>query len=129
MKTRQPTLLPMLFMGTAAMGVFIYLVGIGLTKFYFESVGTLILSPIIYVRILPEPFDGWLLKSFVQYPMLQLLVSAVPVAILGAATISGAISLWLQSTWLAFVSMFAIASVFVCYHFLQPFGVTLVTLF
>ena len=52
-----------------AMAILTYIFWKGPERFYYESFGTWIVSPGIYVRLLPVPLNEWLLTGFARYSL------------------------------------------------------------
>lgn len=106
------------------LGVLVYLIWRGPERFYYESFGTFVISPVIYTRILPLPFNHWLLAALVKAPMLSYVLYAVPVLMLLGAIVAGIISVRRDSVLYACASLVLVATVFGVYHFLQPLGMS-----
>lgn len=106
------------------LGVFLYLIWRGPERFYYESFGTFIISPEIYTRVLPMPFNHWLLAALVKAPLLSYVLYAVPVLMLSGAIVAGIVSIRRNSALYAWASLVLVGIVFVVYHFLQPLGMT-----
>jgi hypothetical protein len=104
----------------------IYVLWQGPERFYYEALGTWIISPSIYVRVLPFPFNGWLLSAIRNFSFLQAILCIVPVAMLSLSFAFALSSIWKQSLVHAFFSFGLAATVFSVYHYLQPFGVNLI---
>jgi hypothetical protein len=102
----------------------VYVLRVGPERFYYESWGTWIISPVIYTRISPAPFKDWLRLEFVQGPFATIFVYAVPVALLFLAAVLALVSIGRNSLSIAFVSLGLVLTVFVVYHFLQPLGIS-----
>ena len=105
--------------------VVLYLAWVGPERFYFESFGTLIVSPAIYPRLLPPPWQGWLLRVLVGAPWTGLILQAAPVLMLLGAMAAALVSVAKNSVLLACAALGLTSIVFGAYHFLQPFGITL----
>ena len=95
---------------------------IGLERFFYESAGTLILSPNIYVQLLPAPLNRWLLALLVKDVLFSYLITAVPIAILLISAALGTFSIRRKSVWMAILSSGMVLLVFAVYHCLQPMG-------
>lgn len=98
----------------------------GPIPFYYESMGTLIMSPAIYARLLPEPFDYHFLIALRANPTGCQLLCLVPVLILTSAVSCAVHSLRRHSLPAAFTSMGLCLLVFGIYHWIQPLGITFV---
>lgn len=105
--------------------VFLYMAWIGPERFCFESLGTLVVSPAIYPRLLPSPWKGWLLHMLVGAPWTGLILQAVPVFMLLGALGAATVALAKDSIILACAALGLTGIVFGVYHFLQPLGMTL----
>lgn len=113
-----------MLVGMTGATVFFYIHLTGPEVFYLESVGTLILSPLIYFRFLPAPMDVFYMRALGNSLLLQNLLCILPLAVIGISSLAGLISLKNRSLGLALVCMFGVGSVFSLYHFLQPYGFT-----
>lgn len=102
-----------------------YVVWIGPQRFYFESFGTWIISPVIYPRLLPAPWKGWLLRILVGTPWTGLVLQAIPVLMLLGAFAAALVAIAKDSAILACAALGLTGTVFGVYHFLQPLGITL----
>lgn len=102
-----------------------YMAWVGPQRFYFESFGTLIVSPAIYPRLLPSPWKGHLLKILVGTPWTGFILQAIPVLMLLGALAAALVAIAKDSALLACGAMGMTGIVFGVYHFLQPFGITL----
>ena len=107
----------------AAMAV--YVLWRGPERFYYESLGTLIVSPGIYVRVLPFPFNEWLLAGMRSFRHLPTILCIAPLVILLLSFAFALYSIWKESLLHAFVSLALAATVFSVYHWVQPFGISL----
>jgi len=105
--------------------IVVYVAWVGPERFYFESFGTLIVSPAIYPRLLPLPWKGWLLRVLVGAPWTGLFLQAVPVLMLLGAMAAAIVSIAKDSVLLAFAALGLTGIVFGVYHLLQPLGITL----
>lgn len=104
----------------------LYVLIIGPERFYYESWGTWIMSPVIYTRISPYPLNEWLLREFVHGYAVTWTSLAAPVLILFLAAVLALISIGKNSIPAALSSVALVAIVFTVYHFLQPLGMTYV---
>jgi hypothetical protein len=103
-----------------------YVMGYGLERFYYEALGTWILSPLIYVKISPAPLDHWLLYAFNDSPLLCRLACAVPIALLAVALFLACHSLRRNSLPAACACFLLVLAVFSVFHSLQRFGLSYV---
>ncbi len=104
----------------------LYVLLIGPERFYYESWGTWIMSPVIYTRISPYPLNEWLLREFVHGHAITWTSLAAPVLILFLAAVLALVSIGKNSIPAALSSVALVAIVFTVYHFLQPLGMTYV---
>ena len=109
-----------------AMAVLTYILWQGPERFYYESFGTWIISPGIYVRLLPFPLNEWLLTALRHIPLLASALHLAPVALLALSFALSLYSIWNKTVVHAFISLGLAAAVFSAYHFLQPFGIELI---
>jgi hypothetical protein len=109
-----------------AVAILTYILWRGPERFCYESFGTLIVSPVIYVRLLPFPLNEWLLTALRHMPVLASALHAAPVAILASSFALSLYSIWNKTVVHAFISLGLAAAVFSAYHFLQPFGIELI---
>lgn len=109
-----------------AMAILTYIFWKGPERFYYESFGTWIVSPGIYVRLLPVPLNQWLLTGLRDIPLLASALHLVPLALLSLSFALSLYSIWNKTVVHAFISLGLAAAVFSAYHFLQPFGITLI---
>ncbi len=106
--------------------VLAYLLWRGPERFYYESFGTLIVSPAIYTRILPAPLNQWLLRLLIDHSSLAYVLYAIPVGMLLLAFAAGIHAVRRNSVPLALAAFVFVAVVFGTYHWLQPLGISLV---
>ena len=111
-----------------ALFVLAYIVWRGPFRFFFESTGTCILSPVIYTRILPPTLSHWLVSELVRHPFFGNLLCLAPIALLGLSMALAVYSLCRNSLPAAFASWLIVGGVFSVYHHLQPLGITVVYL-
>jgi hypothetical protein len=109
-----------------AMAILTYILWRGPERFCYESFGTLIVSPVIYVRLLPFPLNEWLLTALRHMPVLASALHVAPLAILALSFALSLYSIWNKTVVHAFISLGLVAAVFSAYHFLQPFGIELI---
>lgn len=119
-------LLPVLIVALTALSVAIYVLLVGPEAFYYESLGTLMLSPIIYVRILPAPLNEYLLYALAANPTGSLLLCLVPVLLLLLSVIAAINALRKRSVRAAVLCFTLCAVVFCTYHWVRPMGMTYV---
>jgi len=118
------TIAPVLVVGLTMLLVFGYVIIRGPVPFYYESLGTMLLAPVIYVRLLPAPYDHYLLMAFAANPLGCYLLCWVPVLLLVSALSCALYSLRRGSLPAALTSLSLCVVVFGTYHFLQPLGFT-----
>jgi hypothetical protein len=109
-----------------ATAILIYVFWQGPERFYYESFGTWIVSPGIYVRLLPSPWNEWLLTGLRHIPLLTSALHLAPVAMLALSCALAMYSIWNKTVVHALISLALAAAVFSVYHFIQPLGITLV---
>jgi hypothetical protein len=109
-----------------ATAILIYVFWQGPERFYYESFGTWIVSPGIYVRLLPSPWNGWLLTGLRHVPLLTSVLHLAPLAMLALSCGLAMYSIWNKTVVHALISLALAAAVFSVYHFIQPLGITLV---
>jgi hypothetical protein len=103
-----------------------YVLWRGPERFYYESLGTWVVSPSIYVRVLPNPINEWLLTGIRSVPLLSGVLCIAPMMMLSLSFAFALSSMWKQSLLHAFLSLGLAAAVFSVYHFVQPLGITLI---
>ncbi|MFY8217315.1 MAG: hypothetical protein ACOVMP_12020 [Chthoniobacterales bacterium] len=118
------TFAPVVVVGITVLLVFGYVMIRGPVPFYYESLGTMLLAPVIYVRLLPAPYDYYLLMAFAANPLGCYLLCWVPVLLLVSAVSCALHSLRRGSLPAALTSLSLCVVVFGTYHFLQPLGFT-----
>jgi len=126
MKLPHTLISPFRIVASMVIGIFVYLLWIGPEKFYYESFGTWIMSPLIYVRILPVPLNHVLLHALHDSPWLTYLLYAAPVLLMLIAFGVALTSIRKQSVASAFGALALMTLVLGVYHFLQPMGITLI---
>ncbi len=107
--------------------IVLYIVCIGPERFAFESFGTWMLSPLIYVRLLPGPLSHWLVTAMLHQPLIGHAFCIAPIAMLSAAAVLGVHAVKRNSLPSAYVSLALSATVFSVYHLVQPMGMTYVS--
>ncbi len=112
-----------MFTGAA---VTLYIFYIGPERFAFESFGTWILSPLIYVRLLPDPLNHWLVTAMLSHPLIGHAFCVVPIAMLVAALVLAVHAVRRNSLPSAYVSLALAVTVFSVYHLVQPMGITFI---
>jgi hypothetical protein len=103
-----------------------YVLWRGPERFCYESFGTWIVSPSIYVRVLPFPLNQWLLTSMRTFPLLPTILCIAPLAMLSLSFGFALYSIWRESLLHAFICLALAATVFSIYHCVQPFGITVI---
>jgi len=103
-----------------------YLLWRGPERFYYESWATYVTSPLIYLRLTPEPLHHHLLYGLLHYKIITGIFYAVPALLLGFALATGIVGVRKDSLACAVACFALAATVFVTYHFLQPMGMTVV---
>lgn len=111
---------------TAAL-IVLYILCIGPERFAFESFGTWMISPLIYVRLLPDPLNHWLVTAMVRQPLIGHAFCVIPIAMLVAACVLGVHAVRRNSLPSAYVSLALSVTVFAVYHLVQPMGMTYVS--
>ena len=113
-----------------SLGLFLpcfYVLMIGPERFYYESWGTWIMSPVIYTRISPYPLNLWLVRGFLTGNALTCAVLAAPIVILLVSAVLAWVAIAKNSIIFAFSSVALAVFVFTVYHFLQPLGISYVS--
>ncbi|MGA7881182.1 MAG: hypothetical protein WCD63_09985 [Terrimicrobiaceae bacterium] len=103
-----------------------YVLWRGPERFYYESLGTWVVSPSIYVRVLPVPLNEWLLGGIRNFPFLSGILCIAPLVMLMLSFALALSSIWKESLVHAFLSFGLAGAVFSVYHFVQPLGITLI---
>jgi hypothetical protein len=109
-----------------ATAILIYVFSQGPERFYYESFGTWIISPVIYVRLLPFPLNEWLLAGINHVPLLASALHLIPLAMLSLSFALAMYSIWNKTVVHALISLALAATVFSVYHLIQPLGITLI---
>lgn len=99
-----------------------YIIWVGPERFSIESFGTLMLSPVVYSRLLPPPLNSWLLYCLFYFPVLTYIICIVPIILLAASIVIAAFSILKKSVFAALLSVLITTVVFGVYHCVQPFG-------
>jgi len=115
---------PLTVVGFTLTFVFSYVIARGPEPFYYESMGTMLLAPVIYVRLLPAPYNHYLLQAFAANPLGCYLLCWVPVLLLISSVSCAFYSIRRQSFVAALTSLLICLVVFRTYHWLQPLGLT-----
>jgi hypothetical protein len=123
---RQSLITPQRVVAFTATAILIYVLWKGPERFYYEAFGTWIISPLIYVRILPFPLSQWLLASIRNFPLLPAILCIAPLMMLSLSFAFAIYSIWQKSLLHAFLSLALATTVFSVYHCVQPFGITLI---
>ena len=119
-------LTPLWVVAGTVLSVFLYVLIIGPEHFYYESTGTLIMSPLIYVRLMPFSWKRQALHWMNDIPYSSNLICLIPGLLLLLSGWLAYRSIRDHSLPKAFASFAVCATVFVTYHFLQPLGMTYV---
>lgn len=106
--------------------IVLYVLCIGPERFAFESFGTWIVSPMIYVRFLPDPLNHWLIHAMVRQPWIGHAFCVIPIAMLVAAFVLAIHAVRRNSLTSAYVSLGLSSIVFAVYHLVQPMGISVV---
>lgn len=101
-----------------------YVSWVGPEKFYYESVGTLILSPLIYLRFCPTGLALSAGRFLLDHSWAVFVLCGIPVALLVVAGTLGVIGYRRNSLLLSAVALALTLVVFTTYHWLQPLGFT-----
>jgi hypothetical protein len=109
-----------------ATAILIYVLWQGPERFYYESFGTWIVSPVIYVRLLPSPLSEWLLTGMHHVPLLSSALHLAPLVMLSVSFALAIYSIWNKTVVHALISLALAAVVFSVYHLVQPLGITLI---
>jgi hypothetical protein len=123
---RQNIITPQRVVAFTATAILIYVFWKGPERFYYEAFGTWMISPVIYVRILPFPLNQWLLASIQNFPLLPAILCITPLLMLSLSFAFAIYSIWQKSLLHAFLSLALATTVFSVYHCVQPFGITLI---
>jgi hypothetical protein len=123
MISKRLMLTPLRVVGFTAASIMIYVLWRGPERFYYESLGTWAISPSIYVRVLPSPFNQWLLAGIQKIPLLSAALCGAPLVMLSLSFASALYSIWRESLAHAFISLALAAAVFSVYHCVQPLGI------
>jgi hypothetical protein len=126
MNLRQIAITPQRIVAFTVTAIVMYVFWQGPERFYHEAFGTWIISPVIYVRLLPFPFNHWLLAGIRNFPPLSAILCIAPLLILSLSFAFAIYSIWQNSLVHAFLSLALAATVFSVYHCVQPFGITLI---
>lgn len=100
----------------------------GFERFWWESYGTWLLSPIIAIRLLPHPLNEWLLRAANFKPLLGDLLCVVPVVMFLASIWLGIRACRSRSMPAAVASCVLMSTIFVVYHSVKHMGIHLVVL-
>jgi len=110
----------------SALGMGVYVLWQGVEKFCWEAFGTLIISPVIYVRICPQPFKYWLVSAVNDWPVVGFLLCLAPVAMTVLALGLAARACWKGSLPFAVTSCLLMLTIFAVYHSVKHMGIQLV---
>ena len=83
------------------------------------------MSPSIYTRLLPAPWNAWLLRSLLHAPWTCVVVLAIPFVMVFFAVGVAAVAVVKNSMLLALAALLLTGFLVGVYHFLQPLGITL----
>jgi hypothetical protein len=97
----------------------------GAQRFFLESFGTWIISPIIYTRICPEFVRAPFIHALAREPILGHLLCAIPVAIFLMAAAFGFVAFRRRSFPVAVAACLLMSSIFVVYHSVKHLGIRL----
>ena len=112
---------PLIYVNLA--GIWLYIVvWQGAERFFVESFGTWVISPVIYTRICPDAFRPSLLQALVRQPYLSDVLCAVPVAMAIIASVLGIVAYRRRSFSFAVVACLLMSTIFVVYHSLKHLG-------
>lgn len=98
----------------------------GAQRFFLESFGTWIISPVIYTRICPDFFRAPLTHALAQQPMLGHLLCIVPVAMFVVAVGFGFVAFRRRSFPVAVIACLLMSSIFVVYHSVKHLGIQVI---
>lgn len=101
-----------------------YVLMVGPERFYYESVGTLLLSPLIYLRFCPPSVALPVGRFLLENPWAVMAVCGVPVGMLATAGAFGVAGYARNSLLPALVALLLVVAVFATYHCVQPLGFT-----
>jgi hypothetical protein len=96
----------------------------GFEKFLIESYGTLILSPLIYIRLAPEPWSIYLLKASASSEWFCLFLCGIPLLMISGAAALLVRAFIHQCMTAALVAMLLVVMVFSVYHSVKHLGFT-----
>jgi hypothetical protein len=126
MHLSETVITPQRVVAFTATAILIYVFWQGPERFYYESFGTWIVSPGIYVRLLPFPLNEWLLIGMRHVPLLASVLHLAPLVMLALSFALALYSIWNKTVVHALISLALVAAVFSVYHCLQPLGITLI---
>ena len=126
MRAPKTFITPVRVVATAFLLPVVYVAIIGPERFYYESWGTWILSPVIYTRVSPSPLKEWLLYGYCTWKPLTVFSIALPVILFFLSTVAAFIAIHTNSLRFAFLALLLTTGVFGVYHFLQPLGITFI---
>jgi hypothetical protein len=107
-----------------SLGVAIYILWQGVEKFWWESFGTWMISPLIYVRICPEAFKPSMLALANSGWVANAIFCGIPLVMFVVALIAGSVAFWNKSLRLAAIACFLMSSIFLVYHSIKHLGMT-----
>ncbi len=115
---------PLILANLAAIWIYVVLWQ-GAQRFYVESFGTWVISPLIYARICPVPWKDGMVRALNSQPVLGYLMCAVPIAMALVACGLGVLAFRRRSFPVALVACLLMSSIFVVYHSVKHMGMTL----
>ncbi len=107
-----------------ALGVYVFFQGF--YRFYMESFGTWMLSPLILLRLSPTPMKQWFLHMNAKLPVFSDLICIVPIVMIVTALVLATWSSRKGSLPGAIVACTLLTTVFVVYHSVKHLGMSLV---
>lgn len=116
-------MIPRLLLLANTLGIAVYIFWQGMERFWWESYGTWIISPVIYVRLTPQPYKYWLLDALNSGPLLSYFLCFVPVFMGVVALAFGAVGYRRRSLSFAIAACALATTVFVVYHSVKHMGI------
>ncbi len=104
------------------LGLGIYVLCQGIERFWWESFGTWVISPIIYIRLCPPPFQYWMVDAVNAQPLLGNLLCGVPVVMASTSLVLGVLAYRRRSLPFAVASCVLMTTIFVVYHSVKHMG-------
>jgi len=115
-------MIPRLLLLANGLGLGIYVLCQGIERFYWESFGTWVISPIIYIRLSPQPLKNWMIRAVNAEPMLGDFLCGVPVVMAILSLALGVLAYRRRSLPIALVSCGLMTTIFVVYHSVKHLG-------